>query len=227
MDACAGSMRALALPSAVIACALLLSACATVSSPSPPLASADPSSTTPRPGTVRTHAPDPPQATIHESWAYDVTDVREVIRNADAVVAAEVTSIDAMGTFQFAEGGLPMTGVSLAERGVLRGDVLNGDVPRQVTIYVLGGTVTLQQVFKSQSRESSEKSGIADMDEAERRSTTVEYVPQGPVRLEPHRERIYARRVRGHDRLWPKRRRLVPPGRPKGLLCEVCEAAGL
>ncbi len=42
-----------------------------------------------------------------------------------------------------------------------------------------------------QPRESSEKSGIADMDAADRRRTTVEYVPQGPVRLEVGGEYVF------------------------------------
>jgi hypothetical protein len=182
-------MRSSALLSVSLALGVLLSGCA--AAPGGPSSAQTPESpvSPPTPGTVHTYAPDPERATVQGSWAFDVSDVREVILDADSVSIGTVNGIDARGTFEFSEGGLPMTRVNVEVRRVLHGDEAAG-----ADLYVPGGTVTLQQVFESDPAESTEKNGIAGMDEEERRSTTVDYVPPGPVRLEVGKEYVFMTR---------------------------------
>lgn len=143
--------------------------------------------TPPTPSTqVETYAPDPQTANIQGSWAFDVTDIQQVVLDADTIVLAEVTGINKMGTFEFATGAPPKTRIDVKAQ-----ETMKGDFSPDIALYVPGGTVTLQQVFESQDPESSKKSGIADMDEKERRSSLVEYVSSDPVALEVGREYLF------------------------------------
>ncbi len=125
-------------------------------------------------------------ANMLSSWAFDVTDVQQVVHDADTVLVAQVTRIDEMATFDLARGAPPKTRVEVQALQTMK-----GEFSASGALYVSGGTVTLQQVFESQEPESSKKSGITDVDDNERRSSLVEYVPQEPVDLEVGREYVF------------------------------------
>lgn len=182
-------MRSFVGLTALLAFGLLLSACAGVPNAPSSAQTRESRVSLPTPRTVETSAPDSDRAAIQGSWTFDMSDIREVILDADSVVIATVKSIDAMGTFEFTQGGLPMTRVNVEVS-----QVLQGDEPPTGDVYVLGGTVTLQQVFESDPAESTEKNGIAEMDEEERRSKTIDYVPPGPVKFEVGNEYVFMMR---------------------------------
>jgi hypothetical protein len=168
-----------------VGASIVLAGCATtVQAISEPTSSIGPA--TDSPATQEALTPDPEKATIQGSWSFDVSDAGEVIRDADVVLVARVTAIDAMATFEFAKGGTPKTGVTVETISVLKGEAPTGD-----RLFVPGGTVTLQQVFESDFADSTEKNGIAAKPEKERRATTVHYVSAEPVRLVTGEEYLF------------------------------------
>lgn len=115
---------------------------------------------------------------ISASWAFDVTDVNEVLSHSPTVVVATVERIADRATFQSSDGGFPDTSVTIQVV-----ESLKGEAPSTGIILVPGGLVTEQEAFEAMPLERAEKSGLADRSVKERESRLLRYVTESPAEL--------------------------------------------
>lgn len=157
------------------ALALLLTGCAT------PSASGAPPAHMP---TRETPTPTPEQADIRviemasASYAFDVSDVKEVVSHSASVVVATVERMGDRAEFPSNDGSFPETEVIIRVVEQLKGDGPPGGV-----ILVQGGVVTEQEAFDAMPLERAQKSGLADRSVEERESSLVRYVTAAPAEL--------------------------------------------
>ncbi|MFT4281492.1 hypothetical protein [Microbacterium sp.] len=155
--------------------ALLLTGCAT-----PTVPGARPADATTR----ATPKPTPGQTDIRviemvsASYAYDVSDVKEVASHSASVVVATVERIGDRAEFPSNDGSFPETEV------IIRVDEkLKGEAPPAGVIIVQGGVVTEQEAFEAMPLERAQKSGLADRSVKERESSLVRFVTAAPADL--------------------------------------------
>jgi len=155
---------------------LMLTGCATnsVSGTTPPAAAVRETPTpTPSRSDVRV------VEMISASYAFDVSDVKEVLSHSPSVVVATVERIADRAEFRTSDGSFPDTAVTV--RVV---ETLKGEAPPAGVILVQGGIVTEQEAFEAMPLERAEKSGLADRSVKEREASLLRYVTAAPADLE-------------------------------------------
>ena len=162
--------------SAIALMALMLTGCATHSVPG----------TTPAATAVRaTPTPTSSQTDVRviemisASYAFDVSDVKEVLSHSPSVVVATVERIADRAEFRTKDGSFPDTAVT-----VRVDETLKGEAPPSGVILVQGGVVTEQEAFEAMPLERAEKSGLADRSVKEREASLLRYVTAAPTELE-------------------------------------------
>lgn len=155
--------------------ALMLTGCATHKATDiPPAATAERETPAPTPA-----QPDIPVIEmVSASYAFDVSDVKEVLSHSPSVVVATVEKVGDRAEFRTKDGSFPDTEVVVR---VI--EKLKGEAPPNGVILVQGGVVTEQEAFEAMPLERAQKSGLADRSVEERESSLVRYVTAAPAEL--------------------------------------------
>ncbi|MFT3797981.1 hypothetical protein [Microbacterium sp.] len=109
---------------------------------------------------------------LSPSWVFDVADAHELARHSEVVVDVEVVSVADRGVFLSPGDPYPYTAIQVRAVDTIKG---NTDKVPEFSVYIAGGTVTLQQVFEASTKETNEKRGLTNLTQAEREKLTETY----------------------------------------------------
>ena len=158
---------------------LVLTGCAThEAADMPPAATAERETPAPASTPTPAHADIRVIEMVSASYAFDVSDVKEVLSHSPSVVVATVERMGDRAEFPSDDGGFPETEVTVRVFQTLK-----GEAPPDGVILVQGGVVTEQEAFEAMPLESAQKSGLADRSVEERESNLVRYVTAAPADL--------------------------------------------
>ena len=113
------------------------------------------------------------------SWAFDVSNTKEIFNDADYVVKVKVLGME-NGTFEYSASDIPVTPISVEML-----EVIKGNVSKPITkILQYGGYVTVKQVMEVSLDSRNEKMGLNKLTDEEQKSQYIYYAPDGNYDLE-------------------------------------------